>query len=405
MREESFFEVLLKSIGGLLFLPFWYLEKLFPRDKKIWIFGSWFGLRYSDNSRALYEYVIRNNSDIKAVWITKDRDVFKRLRGEGKPVEYHNSLRGLFFALRAGAVFITTSPKDTNARCLNGAFAVWLWHGVGLKYIMADEEKFKWSRYSRFKKIKVRINRFLFPYEANARKDSVLNTGDFFTRFFMSGFQVEQSRVWVEGYPRNDILFSNRSEKKIVVLRNKFPTATFIMYMPTHRINSRKNSPFNGFEAFGFDSERFFKVLEKGDYVFLNKGHFYDQGAAVALTNERFVNVTDTDYDDLYLLVKDMDMLITDFSSIYFDFLLLRKPVILAPFDYDEYVSSERPLQFDYNEQEGVRTNNWNELFDVLDKRTYYSPSQETIDKFHKYSDGESSRRIVERTKKRLGIK
>ncbi|HZK03572.1 MAG TPA: CDP-glycerol glycerophosphotransferase family protein [Bacteroidaceae bacterium] len=404
MKEESFFELVIKSIGGVLFLPFWYLERLLPRKKKSWIFGSWFGLRYSDNSRAIYEYVLTNHPDIKAVWITKDRAVYKRLKSEGKPVEYYNSIRGILLSLNAGAVFITTSPKDTNALCLNGAFAVWLWHGVGLKCIMADEKRFKWAHYSRFKKIKVWINKVLFPYENSPGKDAILNTGDFFSRFFMSGFQVDENRIWVEGYPRNDMLFSEKSDEAAVILRKKFPTATFIIYMPTHRINARKNSPFNGFEGFGFDREYFFEILEKGDYVFLNKGHFYDQTASIEIKNERFINITDNDYDDLYLFIKEMDILITDFSSIYFDFLLLKKPIILAPFDYDDYVSLERPLQFDYYEQEGVRTDNWQELLDVLDKRSYYVPSSKTVQKFHKYIDGKSCSRIVDRTKKSLGI-
>ena len=76
MEENSNFKLLVKSLKGLLFLPFWYFQRLLPRDKNIWVFGSWFGQRYSDNSRAMYEFVLENRPDIKPFWITFD--VIKR---------------------------------------------------------------------------------------------------------------------------------------------------------------------------------------------------------------------------------------------------------------------------------------------------------------------------------------
>jgi CDP-glycerol glycerophosphotransferase len=405
MEEQGTFRLILKSLGGLLFLPFWYFERLLPRDRHVWVFGSWFGKRYSDNSRAMYEYVLENCPDIKPVWITRDAGIYDRLKSQGRPVAMAQSREGRRICLKAGAAFITTSPLDMNEKYLNGAYMVWLWHGVGLKYIMADELRmFLWPKYSAFKKFKVKLNRFLFPWENKVRKDCLMNTGDFFTRFFCSGFELEPDKVWVDGYPRNDVLFNGKTQDIVREYREKFPTAKFIIYMPTHRINEHKGVPFNGFDGFGFDSTRFFDVLQKNDYVFFNKGHFYDSNADIRIENERFLNVNDSMYDDLYAFIKDMDILITDFSSVYFDFILLGRPVILAPFDYDEYVSKERPLQFDYNEQEGVQVHDWNELMDVLENRKYFDSSDENIAKFHKHRDGESCRRITQHLKRELDI-
>ena len=405
MEESSKFRLLLKSVGGILFLPFWWFQRLLPRDKHVWVFGSWFGQRYSDNSRAMYEYVLENCSQIKPVWITRSQEVFDNLKSQGLPVAMADSHEGRRICLNAGVAFITTSANEMNAKYLNGAYTVWLWHGVGLKYIMADELKlFLWPKYSAFKKFKVKLNKVLSPWENNVRKDCLINTGDFFTRFFCSGFELEPDQVWVDGYPRNDVLFKGKTQDIVKVYRKKFPTAKFIIYMPTHRINERKGVPFNAFDDFGFDSVRFFDILEKENYVFFNKGHFYDRNADIRIENERFVNVNDSMYDDLYAFIKDMDILITDFSSVYFDFILLERPVILAPFDFDEYVSKERPLQFDYNEQEGVQVHNWTELFDVLENRSYYNSSKENVAKFHKHQDGNSCQRITEHLLKVLGL-
>lgn len=405
MEELSSFGLLKKSVKGLFFLPFWYFQRILPRDRHVWVFGSWFGQKYSDNSRAMYEYVLENCPDIKPIWITSNPDVYDRLKSSDCPVAMADSREGRRNCLKAGVAFITTSASEMNARYLNGAYMVWLWHGVGLKYIMADELKlFLWPNYSRFKRFKVRINRFLFPWDNKVRKDCLINTGDFFTRFFCSGFELEPNQVWVDGYPRNDVLFKNNTQDIIKEYRRKFPTAKFIIYMPTHRINEHKGVPFNGFEGFGFDSNRFFSILEKNDYVFFNKGHFYDSAAEIRIENERFLNVNDNMYEDLYAFIRDMDILITDFSSVYFDFILLERPVILAPFDYDEYVSKERPLQFDYNEQEGVQAHDWNELFDILENRTYFNSSKTNVAKFHKYADGNSCRRITDHLLKELGL-
>lgn len=399
MKKESSLELVLCSIGALLFLPIWYLQKLCPRDKHIWLFGSWFGKKYSDNSRALYEYVLKNEPGIKPVWITHSKDIYRKLSDEGKPVKMSNSPGGILTCLRAGIVFINNTPEEINAKFINGAYTVWLWHGVGLKHIMADEERFLWKHYSAFKKLKVRINRFLFPYRDKPKKDSVLNTGDFFSGFFMSGFEVNKDQIWVDGYPRNDYLFFSEEENIISKYRTLFPTAKFIIYMPTHRLLARKGVPFNGFEGFGFNKEQFFRLLENKDYVFFNKGHFCDADADIKIKNERFVNLTDSDFDNLYLLIKDMDILITDFSSVYFDFLLTSKPIILAPFDYDEYVTKERTLQFDYNEQKAIQAHDWPELLAILSQKTFSSPTEEEISKFHNHKDGNSSKRLVLRLK------
>lgn len=404
MKEETTLQVLWKSLQGIFFLPVWHIQKLHRRDLKVWLFGSWFGQKYSDNSRAMYEYVLENEPSVQPMWITHSPDVYKKLKSMGRPVAMSDSAEGRRWCRKAGVVFVTTTPDEMNSRWLNGARFVWLWHGMPLKQIMADERKFLKTKQSRFKRFKVRINRFLFPYDNCVPHDWVLNSADFFTPFFSSAFEVPENQVWTDGYPRNDSLFSKDTEPIIQKYRKAYPTARFIIYMPTHRLNALKGTPFNGFEGFGFDSSKFFNVLETQDYVFFNKGHFYDSGAGVKLNNDRFVNVTDADFDNLYTFVKDMDILITDFSSIYFDFILLGKPIITAPFDYEDYISNERPLYFDYSVWQAVRANDWNDMLQILTDRTYQNPDKKEISLFHKYADGNSCRRITDHLFKELGL-
>ena len=64
---------MLKYLGYTVFIPCWYLLKLFPRDENIWVFGSWFGDLFSDNPKALFEYSLnQKNDNIKCVWLTNN---------------------------------------------------------------------------------------------------------------------------------------------------------------------------------------------------------------------------------------------------------------------------------------------------------------------------------------------
>jgi len=89
-------------------------------------------------------------------------------------------------------------------------------------------------------------------------------------------------------------------------------------------------------------------------------------------------------------------VLITDYSSIYFDFLCLGKPIILFPFDYEEYTSGSREFYFDYNLLEAKRVYTWSELEQCLLNKSYYAPSKEEIRRFRPNPIGNCSKQLVD---------
>lgn len=383
-------------------LLFWYSERIIPRSNKKWVFGSWFGEKYSDNSRAMYEYVLKEMPHIKALWLTGNRSVYYRLKQENKPVALLSSIKGKLFSLTAKIAFVTVERNEVNGFYLNGAKIVWLYHGMVIKCIMEDEKRFLTDGSNDKRNIKNKLVSLLLPYDKDYNVGSIIVTSDFFRPYFASAFKVSDDVIWADGYPRNDILFSNESEDIILKYRQLYPTAKFIIHMPTHRLHGLKGKPFNPFDDYGFDSVKFYRALDDGDYVYFYKGHFYDSNSNVGLCNDRFVTITDQDFDILYRLVKDMDILITDYSSIYFDFLLLQKPIILTPFDYDEYITNERPLYYDYKENIIANTvYNWDELINLLNSQMFIEPNDDLINKFHRNRDGLSSKRIVEDIEKK----
>lgn len=385
-----------KTLRGLLFLPLWHLQRFRRRDPNVWVFGAWSGQRYSDNARALFEYVVAHYPSINAVWITRSQSVYDRLIAAGLPVAMAGSRDGIRWCRCAGVACINNWTDDFNERYLNGAYHVWLWHGMPLKQIFEDERRFLRRRYSFFKKLKMAVNSFVFPYEQRPPIDSVLETSDFFTPFFQSACCVPPQQIWDDGYPRNDALLQEGEEDIVRRYRQQYPDATFVVYMPTHRHHALGTTPFNAFNDFGFDRDAFFSTLERGNYVFFNKGHFIDSAATVTLSHPRFLNVTDDDYDNLYSFLRSMDVLITDFSSVYFDYLLLRRPILLASFDYEGYVNDERPLYFDYSTWRAPRADTWPELLTLLEDHAFTPPSDDEIQLFHTHPDADSCQRVAQ---------
>lgn len=103
----------------------------------------------------------------------------------------------------------------------------------------------------------------------------------------------------------------------------------------------------------------------------------------------RLITINDSDYDELYNFVGQVDMLMTDYSSIYFDFIATKKPVVLLPFDYDFYIKYARGHYFNYFENmEGAKAKNWKEFYRILEEKSYSPVSEETLKKFAEYLDG-----------------
>lgn len=389
------FQKLISLFFKLFTWPFWHLQKLFPRNKNVWLFGSGEGYSYADNSKWLFEYVLKNHKEINAVWVTRSNTVYKSLTRENKPVVLADSIKGILTSLRAGIVFITNKPEDLSEIAINGAFHVYLWHGVMMKKIGLDANKVKIKKLSMKDKLRRFIYRSIYP-ERLYKPNSIINTAKFFTPFFKSAFNLKTDQVWISGYPRNDALFNPDTDNFITKINLKYNEPFKILYLPTWRSEAEGNE-FRPFDSYGFNLNEFQKYLNDENAVFINKSHAFESKPLIENDSDRFINLENDDFEDLYLLMKDVDLLITDFSSVYFDFLLTGKPVILAPFDYENYVTNVKPLYYDYyKEIEGFKAENWGEVLKCLKNKTFYSVTKSDVSKYHKYVDQESSKRVVE---------
>ncbi len=394
---KQLFKDIMHAFKGVLFLPHWWAQRLHKRDPYLWTFGAWDGQRYSDNSRALFEYILTHYPHIKPVWMTHSQEVVKLLQQKGLPVALCNSKEGIRIQKKAGYFFATKGYADADARYMNGIRYINLWHGMPLKKIGNDEQLFL-RKNTLFKRFKTLCRRCIVPWEFI--QGPTISSAPFFTPFLQSAFGLSLSDIWETGLPRIDKFHNTDTENLILALNSHFHNPLKVLYMPTHR--DTEHSTFNPFRKAGFDEKLFQQLLEEKNIIFLYKGHFYDSFVCNNKISERLLTITDNDYDDLYTFIKDIDILVTDYSSIYFDFLYLHKPVILFPFDEQEYIAHSRPFYFDYNLMGAKKVYSWAELAQAISNKDYHCPMQSEIERFCATTSQSHCEQIVQHIMKSL---
>ncbi len=330
----------------LLLLPVYFFSCFVPRSKKIWVFGSSFGRRFSDNPKYFYLYLRQYHQEqVLAVWISKNREAVDFLRKNGLRAYFLYSIPGIWYSLRGKVYLYDNYSKDICFALSAGAVKINLWHGIPLKKIQKDNifDKFR-NPDSLWQWL------YAIPRRMSDEKPShyVLTTSEFLKPIFSSAFHT--GKVLICGYPRNEFLITDHikdiSEYKDMEfagkLRKLVQGQKLVFYMPTFRETENKF-----FDCVSI--EEFNDFLELNQMVFCIKLHpksklqnrFQQINAGRILLAEAQA--------DPYPILKMADILVTDYSSIYFDFLLTEKPVIFFPYDYKEYIENSRELYFEYN--------------------------------------------------------
>jgi CDP-glycerol glycerophosphotransferase len=388
----------IKFLLSLLFIPVWYLLKLIPKKRELWIFGSWYGKKYSDNSRQLFEYINSNHPEIQCIWLTRDKSIVIRLRRSGYKSYRINSLNGIFYSIIACLNIMSSGKKDINQFFIAGSKTVQLWHGNPIKRICLDDN---YSKVHSFYYSKIVKNLFPFQYEYNY--DYVVSNADIFTDRMASAFGINRKNVLLTGCPRNDLFYQNENYLDNSIISAKYSNAKKIMFLPTFRDQA---DGLDLFGDYGFNLNDFISFLDKHDLIFLYKGHFADKNLmSMEMADSRIVNLIHI--EDINFILKDADLLITDYSGAYFDFLLTLKPIIFSAFDLKNYISNCRELYFDYNDiVSGPVARNWDEvkfwIVELLRKDNYKQLRIEMNKRFNLYHDNKNSERLFNELIKRV---
>lgn len=334
----------------VLNLPLYYFSKLVPKRSDLWLFGSWYGQKYADSSKYLFEYVSQNHPEIKAIWLTNDRATLELIKKKGYPVFNAYSLKGYWLSMRARFGFVVTCTGDLNF-FINPKEVINLWHGNPLKKIMHDD------RFHFIAPAQNRLKRILSPYARDQRFDYTLASSELEATNLASAFNTNSSRILVTGLPRNQVFAKPVDPNR---------TSYNVMYMPTHR----GQGEFDVTQFFSDEIDQINTRLAESEITLWVKLHFYDMQRLPTLhyTNIRFLDDQQIE-QDIYSVMDQVDLLATDYSSVYFDYLLADRPLVFLPFDLEDYMAGERELYYDYDDvTPGPKCRSWSEAIDWFEK-------------------------------------
>lgn len=392
-------------VAPLLFFIY-SLSFLSPRKNNILVFGSSGGKKFIDNPKYLFLHISNSPKYKKLipVWITKNKENVKKLKSKKYKAYYYLSTRGIYYTLRAKYFIFDNDLNDINYWISGRSKKINLWHGIALKKIKDHNKKGEFSLQNKnlFTKL---ILKFSAPW-IFSKPDLVLSTSSAYQKIFSSAFNIKPSRAPITGYPRNDIFYkniegadigSNASIKKTIKINKENKKARHIIYLPTFRDDDRENKLF--FSRSGIDFKKLNQVLEKINTYLIIKTHLSDAPETKdTRTKNKFNRLIFLESrTDIYPLLPLMDILITDYSSVAYDFLLLNKPIIFFPFDLDNFLKQGRGIYFNYHDfTPGKKVQNFKDLLKAITYITKkggdsFAPSRTKIAKIVFASQGGNS--------------
>jgi CDP-glycerol glycerophosphotransferase (TagB/SpsB family) len=365
------------------------ISKKISIRNNIVVFGGGGGKLFAENSKYMFEYYLKY-SDNECWWVTSDYSVYKNLKRSGKPVLYNYHPLAIFKIQQAAKVIFCTSRNDIlYVYSSNRKIIVNLFHGMPLKKIVYDYDGTDLKRGHLFDKL---WNKYVAGYKWEDA-DITLSTSEYFVSVLKSAFR--NNNIVVTGLPRNDYFFENTSslDKKYFT---EVHSKKIISYLPTYRNFGLTEQPTIPF-AEDFD---FRLVLEKHNALLIHKPH-YNVKQDIFIKSDTIVEFK-PDEIDVQLILKYSDILITDYSSCYIDYLLLNKPVIF--YRYDNYTKDDtglyshiESLNHDIGPVCKTEAELKNEILKLLEGKDSYKESRNRIKKLlHKYTDGGYSKRVFD---------
>ncbi|MDY0404615.1 CDP-glycerol glycerophosphotransferase family protein [Virgibacillus sp. 179-BFC.A HS] len=364
-------------------------RRVIPVDDKLILFESGVGKQYSDSPRKIYEEILERGLDYKKVWVYNKRRRFmdentikvKRL----SPKYYYYLLKARYWVNNQNfPTYIQKRPATTYLQT---------WHGTPLKKMLYDIEE-----------IHGRSDDYL-ERVSNAVKnwDYLVSPSDYATKAFRSAFRYD-GEVLEVGYPRNDIFYHADRHQVAKSVRSRLgidPAKKIILYAPTFRDDqiSKKNK-------FSFDlNMNLYDMQEKlgDDYVVLLRMHVVVSSKLhIDEELQDFVwNVSG--YPDIQELLLISDILITDYSSVMFDFANTGKPMLFYTYDFEHYRDDLRGFYFDFeDEAPGPFVYDTDEIIAnilrITDVQAAYKQKYHAFQKkFCQLEDGKATKRVVDR--------
>ncbi|WP_068547292.1 CDP-glycerol glycerophosphotransferase family protein [Thalassotalea crassostreae] len=357
---------LLRMVKG--FIP--ALLMLFvPKKKKRIIFSSDHNIAFKHSSKYLFEYFLKHHQDFEIKFVINSDEYRKKLTMEyGDYFIRSNTLSGHFYVLMAKTWVVSSFETPVGGVLLNiGRKVHHLSHGSPLKNIGLME-----NSCGKLKKTYYWLIRKNFSY--------FYSCADIFTPIWVKCLGVNVEDVVIQPLARNELILQPQKEL-FKSITTKMPHGRHVLYAPTWR-------PFSDTKLFNFDDfsvARLTECLENNQINIHLRLHpnFSDKIPPELLVSPRIRILGNNDVHDINSILGEFDAVITDYSSIYIDFILTLKPVMFLPYDYSaynenvgfaidfqKYTPGPKPASYDKFE---------NELTALLEDRGYYLSERKRV--------------------------
>ncbi|MGZ2225018.1 CDP-glycerol glycerophosphotransferase family protein [Glutamicibacter nicotianae] len=379
-RDRHYFDVMRKLFK---------LYKLIPMDENLIVFESGLGRQYADSPRYIYEELLRQGDVRRKVWVYSGTHRFtdpltttvKRLSPE-------------YFWYLARAKFWVNNQNFPHyvRRRAKGVF-LQTWHGTPLKQMARDIREVHGRDEGYLERVTT----------ATAQWTHLISPSTYMSQIMRSAYAFSGEAVEV-GYPRNDILKGGNVHDRESRVREELAIpqgAKTVLYAPTFRDDAASSGGKFRFEL-PLDLEEFDRRFGEGTILMLRMHVLVSNAVSIPESlRHRIIDVSA--YPDIQELYLASDVLITDYSSVFFDYSLLRRPIIFYAYDLENYRDNLRGFYLDYESAlpgpiVETEAELWNTLALALaGKELPGFDRQEFIDKFAPHDDGLASRRVVER--------
>lgn len=346
IKKRNLLDVVFKIVEVLYGFPLLLFSFFVPKMKNKIVISS--HTPFNDNAKYFYLLSKYYEHEFEIIWIAKDYNTYNKIKKYNLKVSKKWSLLGIYHCLTAKFYIYTFNISDINMWTWGRSIKINLWHGIPIKHIefMAKNGSNKDTYNTR------NILSWIFAPYIFVRPNVFFSTSNEMTLYYKKAFRLEsdfKSLIIEAGMPRCDMFYLDSDKEKGIIL-DEFTQSVIsnvqsvngksFLYMPTWRDYDFLNEIDLSF----YELNDFLKENESVFYIKLHpatKFKFND------FDNFENVIVLPSDFD-IYTVFKYFDCIISDYSSIYYEAVLLNKEIILYNFDMEEYLSLDRGLIGNY---------------------------------------------------------
>lgn len=407
MSDTSTFTFASGNARKLLALPLYGLGKLssffVPRHPNQWVFGCGSGI--GEGALELYREAQRSLPDAHLTWLVNGESQRRDAEAAGMRWVWRGSWRGFWQTLRASTVVVTHGFGDVNRFGVFGAFVVQLWHGIPLKKLHLDTEVtlhtsrgFGGLLRRMYRSGGKAISMFVAASEPVGAR-------------LQTAFGLADGVIAPIGDPRDDALIASRAEdsRTTVLTHLGLPDdgSKLVLYAPTWRDGSADPAVPSSDEWVALE-----QWAADQDARLVVRAHPLGLGSYERVDAERVHLLSARQLGDVTPLLAAFDAVVTDYSSIAFDYSLLGKPIVWFAPDLEQY-ERDRGFYESYESlTEGISAQTWAETIEHLTSalssekqhKEYAARAERLANRLFAYRDGNAAQRVLEEILRRRGV-